>query len=311
MLLTIIIPIYKVEKTIEACLDSIFNQGIDEKLFSVILVNDGTPDKSVSLCYPYLQKHKNIKLIEQTNKGLSMARNNGLENSISEYVWFVDSDDTICDNSINSILCSIQIHKSDGLLLGHEEVDESNTILNLYCYNEDKEMSGLDFLTNRFKDCEFFIPAQFTVWRRDFLIRNQLSFYPSIYHEDCEFTPKALFLSSSIKCIKGIHYKYIRHDNTISTTVCSKRAYDYVTVVKSLSMFSVSNGNSNILCNFSALFLNSAIKIIIRCSTKEQIEFWKHVKKNNFILSFARNTTGKYKITSYLVYYFIKFLSWN
>ena len=312
MLLTIIIPIYKVEKTIEACLDSIFNQGVDEKLFSVLLINDGSPDKSVSLCYPYIQKYENIQLLEQSNQGLSMARNNGLENSCSEYVWFVDSDDTLCKNSINSILNSIQKSKSDCLLLGHEEVDESDKVINLYCYNEDKEMPGVDFLTNHFRNCEFFIPAQFTVWRRDFLRRKKLSFFPSIYHEDCEFSPKAIFLSSSIRCLSGIHYKYIRHDNTISTTICSKRAYDYITVAKSLSMFSVANGNSTVLCNFSALFINSAIKIIMKCSTKEQIKFWNNVKKDsNFIRSLPPKATGKYKITSYLVYYFIKFISWN
>lgn len=311
MLLTIIIPIYKVEKTIEACLNSIYCQGVDENLFSLILVNDGSPDESVSLCFPYLEEHKNISLIEQPNLGLSMARNRGLENANSEYVWFVDSDDTVSEKSISSILRIIQMSKSDCLLLGHEEVDESDNVISHYCYNEDKELSGIDFLARRFKDCEFFIPAQFTVWRRDFLIRNQLSFYPSIYHEDCEFTPKAIFLSSSIRCIKGIHYKYIRHNNTISTTTCSKRAYDYVTVAKSLSLFSITNGDPSILCNFSALFLNSAIKIIMKCGVKEQVKFWIFVRKEvQCVQSIARQSTGKFKITSSLLYTIIKLSLW-
>ena len=312
MILTIIIPIYKVEKTIEACLNSIYSQGINESLFSLVLVNDGSPDNSVSLCSPYMEKHKNIRLIEQANQGLSMARNRGLDNSNSEYVWFVDSDDTIHENSINSILKSIQLYHSDCLLLGHEEVDEKGAVINHYCYKEDKEMSGVDFLSNNFKDCKFFIPAQFTVWKRDFLIRNQLFFYPSICHEDCEFTPKAIFLSSSIVCINGIHYKYIRHDNTISTTICSKRAYNYFTVAKSLCAFSIAKSNPSILCNFSALFLNSSIKIIMKCGAKEQIKFWNFVRKETpSIQSIAKESTGKYKITSSLIYILIKLSSWN
>lgn len=311
MLLSIIIPIYKVEKTIKACLDSIYSQGIDENLFSLILVNDGTPDKSVSLCYPYLKEHLNIRIIEQTNQGLSMARNNGLKQSEADYVWFVDSDDVLCGNSISVVLQAISNNISDCILLGHEEVDEGGEVLNKYCYEEEKELPGVDFLIENFNDCKFFIPAQFTVWRRSFLNKHHLYFYPSIYHEDCEFTPKAIFLSSSILCVKGIQYKYIRHNNTISTTISSKRAYDYVTVAQSLSKFSFGNGNPSVLCNFSALFINSAIKIILKCGTKEQILFWKYLLGDYRSIQYISNySTGKYRLISNMLYALTMISKW-
>ena len=89
--LSIIVPVYNVEKYIRPCIESIFRQGLTDDSFEVILVNDGTPDHRMEVISDFIQAHHNIKIIEQQNQGLSMARNNGMQKAIGEYLIFVDS----------------------------------------------------------------------------------------------------------------------------------------------------------------------------------------------------------------------------
>ena len=92
--LSIIVPIYNVENYLEYCLNSIVPILSNENV-ELILVNDGSTDKSESICNMYIEKHKNIIYIYQDNQGLSEARNTGIKNSNGKYVTFIDSDDFI------------------------------------------------------------------------------------------------------------------------------------------------------------------------------------------------------------------------
>ena len=93
--LSIILPVYNVEKFLPDCLDSIYNQDIAEDEFEIIAVIDGSPDNSKAVLLNYSKIHKNITLIEQENSGVSVARNNGLRNATGKYIWFIDPDDLI------------------------------------------------------------------------------------------------------------------------------------------------------------------------------------------------------------------------
>ena len=92
--LSIIVPIYNVENYLEYCLNSIVPILSNENV-ELILVNDGSTDKSESICNMYIEKYKNIRYIYQDNQGLSEARNTGIKNSNGKYVTFIDSDDFI------------------------------------------------------------------------------------------------------------------------------------------------------------------------------------------------------------------------
>ena len=102
--LSIIIPIFNVEKYIDKCLDSIFSQCVDNTMYEVILVNDGTQDDTLTVLRPYLEKNENCVLINQENQGVSVARNTGLLKSKGDYVWFIDSDDWLERGSIEYII---------------------------------------------------------------------------------------------------------------------------------------------------------------------------------------------------------------
>lgn len=83
--------------------------------------------------------------------------------------------------------------------------------------------------------------------------------------------------------IPGIHYKYIRHEHTISTTINSKRAYDYLSVANSLCLFAQLNSNADILYNYSSMFVNSAIKIIVKCSFADIRAFYVFISTKKYV----------------------------
>ena len=102
--LSVIVPVYNVEKYILKCIESIFCQGIDDNTFELIIVNDGTKDNSMELISDIINRHANVIVINQENKGLSEARNSGLAKASGKYILFVDSDDFLIDNTFKPLL---------------------------------------------------------------------------------------------------------------------------------------------------------------------------------------------------------------
>jgi len=100
ILVSVIVPIYNAERYISETIESILNQSL--KNIEIILVNDGSTDSSLIICEQYLQKDSRIKFVNQNNSGVSIARNNGLKLANGEYVFFMDSDDTIDSNFLNT-----------------------------------------------------------------------------------------------------------------------------------------------------------------------------------------------------------------
>ena len=97
-LISVIVPVYNVKNYLEKCLDSIINQTY--KNLEIILINDGSTDESLDICYMYEKKDNRIKVFNNRNKGLSYSRNFGVKNSNDKYVMFVDSDDFISNSNI-------------------------------------------------------------------------------------------------------------------------------------------------------------------------------------------------------------------
>ena len=101
MTLTIVIPVYNAEKYLEKCLESILKQRTNN--FKILLINDGSKDSSPTICDSYASKYDFIKVLHQTNKGVSSARNFGLSNVDTDYLFFMDADDMLTDNAVSII----------------------------------------------------------------------------------------------------------------------------------------------------------------------------------------------------------------
>lgn len=121
-MVSIIIPVYKVEKYLSKCIESIFKQTYFD--LELILVDDGSPDKCPEICDTYASKDERVVVIHQKNAGVSAARNAGLEKAKGEYIGFVDPDDWIAPEMYKKMISELESSESDLAICGYEYYDE-------------------------------------------------------------------------------------------------------------------------------------------------------------------------------------------
>ena len=235
MNLSIIIPIYNVEQYVRACLESVFKQGLDENTFEVILINDGTKDKSFEIIKDIVNQHNNIIVIEQTNQGLSAARNTGLSKAKGDYILFVDSDDLLIENSLGNLLDDVRMNQSDMLIAGFYKMNDEEIMqghiqkhptYNSTPKNEKQTtIELLDTLGNY-------------VWRalykRTFLIDNGIKFLSGIYFEDIPFTSECCLKAKTCIFTDYPFYIYRQRRESIVHTINKKKVMDFSHVIARL-----------------------------------------------------------------------------
>lgn len=221
LILTIIIPIYNVEKYVQKTLDSILSQCFKKESVEIIVVNDGTKDNSMSIVNEFAVKFDNLKIINQENQGLSVARNTGLKAARGKYVWFVDSDDWVEYDSLPFLLNHLQHSDRDVLMFKIREYDEEGRILLERFFHDNKneeQISGTNVVLYQKKYGVDITPMQQYVISRDFLLSNKLFFVPGIYHEDKEFAPRMLINAKKVTIIPKVIYCYLRRNSGSITT---------------------------------------------------------------------------------------------
>ena len=235
MKLSIIIPVYNVEQYIGRCLQSCLSQPhVTPEEYELVIVNDGTKDNSMAIVEEMTRGCTNVTIINQQNQGLSMARNAGLKVAQGEYVWFIDSDDWIEDNCLHGIIERLERTKVDVLQLQYKNV-----------YNDDipndEHYSIIKGIGNSKKwmvENTYFTAVQFMIYRREFLLQNNLQFYPGIYHEDSEFKPKVVYLADTCASYDKVVYNYFKGNaNSITAVLKLKNGIDLFTVMNSLYTF--------------------------------------------------------------------------
>ena len=118
MKVSVIVPVYNVEKYIDRCLKSLVNQDFTD-IYEIIIINDGSPDQSIKICEKYAKEYDFIKIITKENAGLGMARNTGIDAAKGEYIIFVDSDDFVTNNMISYLYSKIVSNKADIVYASH------------------------------------------------------------------------------------------------------------------------------------------------------------------------------------------------
>lgn len=140
-LISVVIPVYNVEKYLDRCLDSVVNQTY--KNLEILLIDDGSTDKSSKICDNWAIKDKRIKVIHKNNAGLGMARNTGIENATGNYICFFDSDDYVNVEILNKSYALIKKENADIVVFGLRHVDNHEKMLNAFVPNgEQKVFSG-------------------------------------------------------------------------------------------------------------------------------------------------------------------------
>ena len=142
-LISVIVPVYKVEKYINQCIDSIINQTYTN--LEIILVDDGSPDNCGNICDEYAKKDKRIKVIHKENEGVSIARNIGLENSNGKYVTFIDSDDWVDEEYCKTLFESLKKQEADCAACGYNRVT-GETVEKINSDNSEKLYNSKEYL---------------------------------------------------------------------------------------------------------------------------------------------------------------------
>lgn len=234
--LSIIIPVYNVQDYLSRCLDSCIQQDISPDDYEIIIVNDGSTDNSLNIAQRYSKKFNNIAIVTQVNKGLSSARNTGLEAANGKYVWFIDSDDWIETNIVKNLLSIVSLNRLDVLCFNLRLVDENNATTPYHISIPEKFdiYSGEEFITK----IKVAPAAWAAIFRREFLLENQLLFYEGILHEDMEFTPRAYSLARRISVVSIAVYNYFQRSGSIMKSAnFHKKSKDLLIVAESLYSF--------------------------------------------------------------------------
>ncbi|WP_456094831.1 glycosyltransferase [Paraprevotella xylaniphila] len=234
MLLTIIVPVYNVRDYILCCLKSIWSPEV-EALYEVILVNDGTSDDSMEVASGFIPTMSNITVVNQENKGLSCARNAGLNLAKGKYVWFVDSDDWLLPEAVSRVIDVVR--RCDGVdmiatrLLHHDEATGRESAEN---FPSMSARTGREYMfVGNLKGA-----SQRYILRRQFLLDNNLRFLPGVYHEDGDFGIRMTYLAQSCYVLPDPVYVYrLRKTGSIMSSRKQKMNTDLVTIYQGLFEF--------------------------------------------------------------------------
>lgn len=219
---SIIIPVYNVEKYLEMTLKSAVNQKFSS--YEVIIINDGSTDNSESIIREFSLEYSNVIVITQENKGQSAARNAGLEIAKGKYIYFLDSDDYIELNTLEKLFEYSEAENLDLLMFNGTTFSEKNyeEFLNENHYIKSKTSENVMTGTDKFKELilnnEYNCSPCLIFIKKEVLIKNHLMFYEGIIHEDELFMFQLILTCERVKVIRDIYFhRRIRANSTVTS----------------------------------------------------------------------------------------------
>ena len=213
--LSIIIPVYNSEEFLEKCINSLLAQTI--KNFEIILINDGSKDRSLKICKKFEGIDKRVKVFSQENSGQSKARNIGIENATGEYITFVDSDDWVDADYYEKLVDACDRHNADvacASILRVRKLSQKYRIkyTKEAVYTEPQQK--IDIAR---------VPDMCYVWnkvyRHEFINKLELRFIEGMFYEDVDFVTRAVFFSNKIVTVPDTYYHYWTNGNSTVKTM--------------------------------------------------------------------------------------------
>lgn len=229
LMLSIIIPMYNAEKYIEECLDSILNSNLPKKLYELVIVNDGSKDKSPEIAQNYAAKYSNVTYLTQENQGQSTARNYGIKTCKGEYVWCVDADDKVISEQLPKIIEALDEYKNlDILAVQLQNVTEGGQYLDVECsqpmLEHNKVLSGVEAVLSGYNPSS--ICALIT--KKQLFIDNNIFFVKGITHQDVELTYRLMPCATNVVFSDITPYLYIYHPNSTSKSMVPEKKIKYI-----------------------------------------------------------------------------------
>lgn len=280
MKISVIIPVYDVEKYIRKCLESAINQTY--KNLKIIVVNDGTKDNSMKIVEEYLGD-KRIKIINKKNEGVALARNSGLKEATGDYISFVDSDDWLERNLYEKLVNKLE--NEDILIFNYNEYNERNerlkkNILKISKLREIEENSKVLLLGILNGECWN------KIYRREFLEDKALIFNKNKIYEDTLWGLKTSYNASKIKLvdISGYFYRVNRNGSLVTHGKEEIKSIEVEKIIDELNKFLENNKVNKIEKFHLELF-----KMNLKCFLENDIAFVKLEEKVEEYLRLEKN----------------------
>jgi glycosyltransferase involved in cell wall biosynthesis len=222
-MISVIIPVYNIEQFLARCLDSILAQSFQD--FEILVVNDGSTDQSREVCLQYLDKDQRIRFFEQPNRGVSAARNAGIDNAQGEYILFVDGDDFLEVDALERLFRIMTDHALDCVSYMFRKINPEMQILGDTTYGK----GNVFYTLNTAEDIALFLTtggggpffsACAHLFRRDIIIENRIRFTEGIFRgEDTLFCHMyALFIKRGCILSDYAGYNYFKHPDSCTAT---------------------------------------------------------------------------------------------
>jgi glycosyltransferase involved in cell wall biosynthesis len=229
--ISVIVPVYNVEKYISKCLDSLVNQTLDD--IEIIVVNDGSKDNSEKIIDKYVKKYPNmIFSYKKENGGLSSARNYGLKLAKGEYIAFIDSDDYVDLDLFEKMYNTALNEKSDVVVCPVKYVYKdkiSHKNFNMLLFNKSIKVSPKILI-----EAKSYAPNK--IYKREFWMKNKFEF-PNQYFEDSALIYNVLLKANKVSAINDGYYFYNRINDSSITKVLDNRIYDIFKSTDSILSF--------------------------------------------------------------------------
>lgn len=222
--ISIIVPVYNVQMYLQECLDSVLGQAFDD--YEVICINDGSTDDSLLILESYAQKDERIKIVTTENKGLSAARNLGMELATGEYICFLDSDDMLEIDALDRMCRGVSEQHIDMLIFDAKVIYSSEGIKNAnnisaYFFRKGDEIKiskGSEVFCELIERNEYIVSACLMLVKKSFIEKENIRFYEGMLYEDVLYSAQCYLLAKKVKYVKDINYVYRIREDSITTS---------------------------------------------------------------------------------------------
>ena len=312
-IISIIIPVYNVEKYLERCIESVIHQSY-EKL-QIILVDDGSTDQSGFICDNYARIDSRIEVIHKSNGGLSDARNVGLDISIGDYIMFVDSDDWIRDDCIEILVTALRYGKTKISACAYLKTavwDDNNTI---------KKINVADYITiwnidDAYKHLFLQQKIGNSVWAKMYerSLFNEIRFPMSRLHEDHFITYKLFHAAQGVTYIEQEAYFYFDRQGSIQNESFSLRKLDELEAAEECADFIMTNYphlSEEVHCRLVSSCFHILFSIDVKKRWGQQIKLLhKIIKEYRIEMILGKNVSKKVRFGCLFTYFGFNFTEW-
>ena len=306
--LSVIIPVYKVEDYLERCVRSVLNQSYKD--VELVLVDDGSPDRCPQICDDLATEDSRIKVVHKKNGGLASARNEGIKNATGEYLAFLDSDDQWNIDLLGGVMGAVSNSEAEMVLFdtictyadGHMMKRESHGLFD----GAPKELSIADYYAKIISVGDFHESACTKIFKRDFIVSNELFYCLGITGEDSEWMFRVLRKVTKVLVLdRELFLCTCQREGSIQNSIKAKNIRDVISTIEKVEAYNQEHSDSPLRLHEleqCAYLLGNATGLLHYIADKgEKKELKNKLRSKAYLLDYATNSKTSKMRTVYKI----------